>query len=106
MTLKRITYIGHHHPDGMLRRVFMRTLAEGYVWVSHVAHGWNGAGQSVTFCYYQPLPFGEDRLEMHEGYAFVREDATDLGGPEGGLRLRPPPKGADWGVPRHKRGRR
>jgi hypothetical protein len=105
MSLKRLTYIGHHHPDGMLRRVLTRSLAEGAIWVCHFEHGWNGAGQSVTFFYVQPLPTEENRIELHEGHVFVREDAVEPGGPEGGLRLKPRPKAEDWGVPRKRRAR-
>lgn len=103
--MKRLTYIGHHVPDGMLRRVILRSVTEGYVWVCHFEHGWNGAGQSCTFFYFQPLPFDEDRIHLHEGHTFVDEDAVELGGPEGGLRLKPRPKPEGWGVPRGKRRR-
>ena len=103
--MKRLTYIGHHHPDGMIRRVILRSFTEGYVWVCHWEHGWNGAGQSCTFFYFQPLPFEENRIELREGQAFVREDAVEPGGAEGGLRLRPMPKPDGWGVPRKRRGR-
>ncbi len=104
-TLRRITYIGHHHPDGLIRRVFMRSLTEGYVWVSHVVHGWNGAGQSITQGIVQVLPTEEDRLVLRDGETFVDEAATEPGGPEGGLRLRPRPKPPDWGKPRKDRRR-
>jgi hypothetical protein len=89
MALKRITYIGHHHPDGLLRRVFMRTPTEGWVWVSHVVHGYNGNGESITQGIVQPLPTEESRIEIVSGDVFVREDAVEPGGAEGGLRLRP-----------------
>lgn len=87
--LKPITFIGHHLDDGLLRRVVMRHMRDGYIWVSHVTHGWNAAGQSITQGWCQPLPAEENRIELREGFMFVREDAVEPGGPEGGLRLKP-----------------